>query len=168
MIPRLSRTVLVAACALHLTIVAYDNLVDYGTNFQFVQHVLSMDTVFPGNRDSLRAITSPAMHHLFYAGIIAWECLTATTLWWGAVRLAKSLRSDAATFRTCADVALAGLTMSLLLWLTFFVTVGGEWFMMWQSTEWNGVQVAARNFGMHAVPLLYLSLPPDRVAGEAG
>lgn len=31
---------------LHL-LVAFGNMTDYGTNFEFVKHVLSMDTIFP-------------------------------------------------------------------------------------------------------------------------
>ena len=46
--------------------------VNYGSNFDFVQHVLSMDTTFPGNQLKWRAISTPALHHAFYWTIIAW------------------------------------------------------------------------------------------------
>jgi predicted small integral membrane protein len=35
---------MVAALAAFAFLVSYDNLVDYRSNYQFVQHVLSMDT----------------------------------------------------------------------------------------------------------------------------
>jgi predicted small integral membrane protein len=43
-------------------------------------------------------------------------------------------------------VAIAGLTLGLLLWLVAFIAVGGEWFLMWQSAEWNGEEAAFRIF----------------------
>jgi hypothetical protein len=43
----LSKTAMVAAIALFASLVAFGNITDYGTNWAFVQHVLSMDTVFP-------------------------------------------------------------------------------------------------------------------------
>ena len=58
-------------------LVALNNVVDYGTNLRFVQHVLGMDTTFEDSRLRRRAITSPALHHAAYWAIIAAEALTA-------------------------------------------------------------------------------------------
>ncbi len=47
--------------------------------------------------------------------------------------------------------------MSVLLWAGAFLTIGGEWFAMWQSEKWNGTEVAVRNFmvsGILAIVLL--------------
>jgi predicted small integral membrane protein len=70
---RLAKTAMVAAVAAFATVVAFDNVTDYGTNFVFVQHVLSMDTILPGSTIGYRAITSPALRHAAYALIIAAE-----------------------------------------------------------------------------------------------
>jgi predicted small integral membrane protein len=40
-----------------------------------------------------------------------------------------------------------------------FITLGGEWFQMWQSREWNGIDAASQNFLVHGVVLLYLQTP---------
>ena len=48
------------------------------------------------------------------------------------------------------------LTLSLLMWLVPFLTVGSEWFLMWQSKTWNGQEVAVRDFTV--VGLIYLML----------
>ncbi|HEY4856776.1 MAG TPA: DUF2165 family protein, partial [Xanthobacteraceae bacterium] len=40
---RIAKAALVAAVALLASLVSFGNLTDYGTNFAFVQHVLSMD-----------------------------------------------------------------------------------------------------------------------------
>ena len=43
---RIAKTIMVACLALSALIVTFDNLTDYDTNFEFVRHVLSMDTTF--------------------------------------------------------------------------------------------------------------------------
>jgi predicted small integral membrane protein len=41
---RLTKIATIAALAAYAFIVAYDNIVDYGSNYEFVKHVLSIDT----------------------------------------------------------------------------------------------------------------------------
>ena len=60
MINRLIKAMVCFAVALFGLLVAGDNVIDYSTNFQFVQHVLSMDTI-PDKRSIGRAITEPAI-----------------------------------------------------------------------------------------------------------
>jgi predicted small integral membrane protein len=43
--------------------------------------------------------------------------------------------------------------------LVAFLTVGGEWFLMWQSKTWNGQEVAVRMFTVIGIVLLLLALP---------
>jgi predicted small integral membrane protein len=61
---RIAKAALVAAVALLASLVSFGNLTDYGTNFAFVQHVLSMDTIYPFSTIRYRAITNPALHHV--------------------------------------------------------------------------------------------------------
>ena len=44
---RLAKVAVSAALAVFALIVAYDNVFDYNSNYPFVRHVLSMDTIFP-------------------------------------------------------------------------------------------------------------------------
>ena len=65
---RFANIVLVAALAAFAFVVTYDNIVDYNSNYEFVRHVLSMDTTFPDNALMHRAITDPrlwtrGLHH---------------------------------------------------------------------------------------------------------
>jgi predicted small integral membrane protein len=57
---RLAKLLLVSSLAAFAFIVAYDNVVDYDSNYEFVRHVLSMDITFPTNTLRTRAITNPA------------------------------------------------------------------------------------------------------------
>jgi predicted small integral membrane protein len=52
------------------------------------------------------------------------------------------LHGPAATFNRAKTLAIAALTLGMLMWLVAFVTVGGEWFLMWQSRQWNGQDAA--------------------------
>jgi predicted small integral membrane protein len=93
MITRLAKTLLLAGVALFYTLVVFNNLTDFNSNYQFVRHVLSMDTTFPGNQRPLARAASPAWHSAFYIGIIAWEIATTILLWWGVAKLLRTVRS---------------------------------------------------------------------------
>ncbi len=143
MVTRVAKILLLAAIAFYYSIVVFNNITDYGSNYQFVHHVLMMDSTFPQNRGMWRALNPPAWHHAFYVSIILWEVVTAGLCWAGVVKMGIKLHAQAIVFNQAKAIAIAGLTMSLLMWLVAFLAVGGEWFLMWQSTvmEWAGCGV---------------------------
>jgi predicted small integral membrane protein len=161
---RLSKTGAVAAIAFFASLTAFGNITDYGTNWAFVQHVLSMDTVFATSMIKYRAIGNPTLQTAAYWLIIAAEMLTAILCWIGAARLLKT-SGDAAAFDRAKGFAVAGLTLGFLLWQVGFMSIGGEWFGMWMSEHWNGVPDAFRFFVTILIVLVYVVLP-DRT-GEA-
>jgi predicted small integral membrane protein len=154
---RTAKMLLVFAIAIFYTLVVLNNVTDYDSNYQFVRHVLMMDSTFPGNHAMWRAQNQPAMHTAFYLSIIAWEMLTTALCWWGGFRLLKALRGDAREFERSKSVAVAALTLGLLMWLVAFLGVGGEWFLMWQSKSWNGQDPAFRMFTVVGIVLLLLA-----------
>ena len=157
---RIAKMLLVFAVAVFYSFVVLNNTTDYESNYQFVRHVLMMDSTFPGNRGMWRAMNSPVWHTLFYVSIIAWETFTMILCWWGAVKLARALRGTAEAFNQAKRVAIAALTCALLMWLVAFLSVGGEWFLMWQSHTWNGQEAAFRMFAVVGLVLL-ITLQPD-------
>jgi len=154
---RSCKIALVAAIALFFTLVALGNLTDYGSNWQFVQHVLSMDTTFPDSDLRWRAITSPEIQTAGYWLIIATQLAVTGLLWFGCWRLAAALPGP--DFAGAKGFAVIGLTLGLLLYMTGFATIGGEWFAMWQSAVWNGQQKAFEFIGMIGLVLVVLLLP---------
>lgn len=154
MITRTAKLLLVCTLALFHTLVVFNNVTDFDSNYQFVRHVLMMDSTFAASHAHWRAINVPAIHVAFYVGVIAWEAAIAILLWWGALRLARSLGGPAASFNAAKRVPVLGLALSLLLWLVAFLCIGGEWFLMWQSPTWNGQQEAFRMFAVMALVLL--------------
>jgi predicted small integral membrane protein len=156
---RTSKMLLVFAVALFYSFVVLNNTTDYDSNYQFIRHVLMMDSTFPGNRGMWRALNPPVWHTVFYFSIITWEAATMILAWWGGIRLARALRGPAAFFNHAKAVAIAALTLSLLMWLVAFLGIGGEWFLMWQSKMWNGQDAAFRMFTVVGVVLLLVAQP---------
>jgi predicted small integral membrane protein len=156
---RAAKLALVFAVALFYTFVVLNNLTDYDSNYQFVRHVLMMDSTFPNNHGMWRAVNSPAMHTVFYISIIGWECVTMLLSWWGGLRLAKALGAPAVAFHQSKRIALIALSVALLMWLVAFLSVGGEWYLMWQSKSWNGQDAAFRMFTVIGIVLLLLAQP---------
>jgi len=160
MILRLSKAVFVAAVAFFNTLVVFNNVTDYDSNYQFVHHVFLMDSTFPDNRAMWRAVHPLWIHKVFYDGIIFWEVVAMAQTWAGSVQLVRAVRKSATAFQNSKHLAITGLTVSMLLWLVAFLTIGGEWFLMWQSKTWNGQEAAFRLFLVDGVILLFL-LTPD-------
>jgi predicted small integral membrane protein len=164
---RLAKVLLVAAIALFASLVAFGNITDYNTNLAFVQHVLAMDTIFPFSTIKYRAITDPTLQHLAYAMIIAAEVAVAILCWFGAAMLARHIRADARTFNRAKTFAVIGLGLGFLLWEVGFMSIGGEWFGMWQSQQWNGIPSAFR-FLITIIAVLILVAMPDQELDNRG
>lgn len=160
MMTRCAKTLMTLALALFALMVAFNNVSDYGSNFAFVQHVLSMDTTFPGNKAMYRAITTPTLWHAAYWLIIFGESLTCALLAIGALSMWRARRASAIEFARAKQWAVAGATMGFLVWFLGFMVVGGEWFLMWQSRAWNG-QEAAFRFYMAILGVLIFVNQPD-------
>jgi predicted small integral membrane protein len=73
------------------------------------------------------------------------------------------VKAPAAVFRQAKNMAIAGLTLSLLMWLVAFLTIGAEWFLMWQSKTWNGQEAAFRMFAIVGIVLILLVMKDDEL-----
>ncbi|MFJ7422303.1 DUF2165 domain-containing protein [Streptomyces uncialis] len=166
---------LTVTVAVYMALVAFGNITDFGTNQQFVRHVLAMDTTFKDEDLMWRAVESHTLADLAYLAIIVWETLAALVLlaagWlWlraltGGARNAPGTPGDDALDRARA-VATLGLVMVLLLFGLGFIGIGGEWFAMWQSSDWNGLDAATRNVTLAGLALVVVRLPTGRGATD--
>ena len=161
---RLAKIALLSSVALYYSLIVLNNLTDYGSNLQFVRHVLLMDTTFPDNRGMWRALRSPIWHSLFYLAIIAWEILTMLLCWCGVFRMVHAVGGTAILFQRASEIGIAGLASGLVMWLVAFLTIGGEWFLMWQSRSWNGQEAAFRMFAVLGLVLLVVVQPESQDA----
>ncbi|MBB5807447.1 putative small integral membrane protein [Saccharothrix ecbatanensis] len=148
--PQAAITALTGITALYMSFVAFGNITDYDTNHAFVQHVFAMDTTFGSPNTAWRAITNPTLVTIAYLMIIAWETVTALVLLAG---LGAWLRGREETARRLSST---GWVMQVLLFGGGFIAIGGEWFVMWQSKDWNGLSAAFQNFVIAALCLVLL------------
>ncbi|MFD5837572.1 DUF2165 domain-containing protein [Streptomyces collinus] len=144
----LAAALLTATIALYMALVAFGNITDFGTNQQFVRHVLAMDTTFKDEDLMWRAVTSRGLQDAAYVGIIVWETAAALVLIYGSWLWAR--RDDLRARR----MSTYGLLMVMLLFGAGFIAIGGEWFSMWQSEDWNGLDAATRIFLFSGVVLI--------------
>lgn len=157
--------VLVALNGLYILLVAFSNITDFGINQAFVQYVLAMDTTNfgapPGTEldpDVMwRAITNTTVQNVAYIGLIIWERATALVL---IASLVFWIRERGAGYRAARSLSAIGLLMLLLLFMGGFIAIGGEWFQMWKSTAWNGLDPAFRNSVLALIALVVIHLPP--------
>ena len=156
---RTIKLLLVFGVAIFYSLVVFDNITDYGSNYEFVRHVMMMDSTFPGNRGMWRAINTPLLHTAFYVSIITWETITTLLCWWGGFRMVRALRGTPAAFQYAKRVSIVALGLGLLMWLVAFLAVGDEWFLMWQSKTWNGQDAAFRMFTVIGIVLLLVAQP---------
>lgn len=146
---RLSKIVMVAGVAFWAFLITLGNITDYDANWQFVQHVMAMDSIFPNSPITGRAITDPTVQTLAYLLIILVEGLTCLAFLVAAVAMAKNLRAPKSAFRQAKGWVALGLIFGIGLWMIGFMAIGAEYFAMWQSSTWNG---------QHSAFMIYLSL----------
>lgn len=161
---RAVKVIMVGCLAVFALLVAFDDLTDYDTNYLFGQHVLSMDALKAGRL--YRRINSPAVRQAGYAPIIAGEALTGAASTGAAIALLRRLRVDARCFNRARRFVLIGGASGFLLWFFGFRAVGGEWFQMWQSPNWNDQELAFR-FYMTILTVLIFSQSARRKPRDA-
>ena len=151
---RISKVLLVAVAALFGSLVVFNNLVDYQSNYQYVMHVMSMDTTGNVAQAEWRAISYPIIWHLVYALIIVFEAVIALLCWLGALCMFQNRDGD--TFNQGKTFAIYGLTFGAILLLAF-MGISGEWFLAWQSKTWNGIQPGFRVASLFLLILIYIN-----------
>jgi predicted small integral membrane protein len=144
--------------AAYYTLVAIGNITDFGTNQQFVLHVFEMDTTFNDEDVMWRAIGSSVIQNVAYLLIIAWEVLIALVLIWATVAWVAGLRAGRGLERA-RRLSTIGWTMIVLLFAGGFIVIGGEYFQMWQSEDWNGLDPALQNVIIAGLALIIAHLP---------
>lgn len=127
--------------------VGITNATDYSTNLSFVRTVVLMEGLFSGEALRWRSVQSDRMHHLLYLSIILWEILCGSLAVIGAWRMYRARRRDAAGFSKASWPSTYAYGLSVALWFGGFVTVAGEWFLMWRGgasdTQGTALQLTA-------------------------
>lgn len=163
--------VLVATNALYMLIVAFGNITDYDTNYAFVERVFAMDTTNFGQGQDVnldpdimwRALDNPVLANVGYIGIIIAEALAGIVLLIAVIAWIRHLRGSV-SLAAARALATLGLVLVILVFFTAFITVGGEWFNMWRSVEWNGLDPALQNSILAIASLIVVHMVRDERA----
>lgn len=159
---RISKVALMLFVSLFGLLMMYSNFTDYATNYEYVGHVLSMDTTRENLKYSNRAITSPMLHHRIYWIIITLEVIYTVFCLMGAYQLLRNVNKDAALFHEAKKFALLGLLIAIFIYYVGLQVVGVEWFNMDLSETWN-YKDWARHIVDFIFPLLiYIAIRIER------
>lgn len=131
-------SILISLCfTFYMLLVCFNNLNDYWSNFSFVQNVTRMEGVFSKEQTGWRSIQNPTLHHIAYIGLILFEISTAMVLLTGSISLIRNYKASPFTFNQSKKWVKTGMTMGFILFFGFFISIAGEWFLMWQQSKWN-------------------------------
>ncbi|WP_223460083.1 MULTISPECIES: DUF2165 family protein [unclassified Pseudomonas] len=159
---RLSKATLMLFVSLFGLLMLYNNFTDYSSNYEYIAHVLSMDTTNDRHRYSHRAITSAIVHHRIYWLIITLEVVYTLFCLLGTYYLYKNINTCQEQFHEAKKPGLIGLLIALFLYYVGFQVIGAEWFNMDDSSAWN-YQDRARNIIDFIFPLLiYIAIKIER------
>ena len=154
---RFAKVALVLAVALVYSLIIFNSITNYDSNYLFFSHDLVKDVALPGGSSMWGAMDTWVGHTAVYVGIILWQLLILLLCWWGGLRLANALGRSALEFQQAKRLAKVGLTLGLLMWLLAVMSAGNEWSAMWRSRSWNGHEGTFGMFVLFAVALLLLT-----------
>jgi predicted small integral membrane protein len=157
LIVRTAKILIALSLAGFCLLVAFDNVTDPRANYDFVSHVMRMDTIFPDSTIMYRSVTDPVWWTVCYALIIATQAISGLLLLAGSVQMWRARLAPAAAFERAKTLAIAGLLLAFLLWFFVFMVIAGEWFAMWQSKDYNAQQASFRFYITVLAALIFLN-----------
>jgi predicted small integral membrane protein len=156
---RVVASIFVLMTAAYYLVVAFDNITNpvnpNASNWPFVQGVLSGDGVPADSGFEWRFIDATWFQVISYIGIITGETLTGILLLVGGI---LGLRRSATCPRwgRAQKWTFVGGTTGLLVFFFGFITVGGNWFIMYLNSKWNGMAPAFQNSVMTALMMIFV------------
>ena len=159
---RFSKATLMLFMTLFGLLINYNNFADYSTNYEFLAHILSMDTTLVDPKYAFRAITSPMAHHRIYWLLITLEVLFTAFCMIGTYHLFINLNNNAKKFHEAKKFAIIGLTIMIFVYYICFQVIGIEWFNMDQSPEWNYKDWAQYVIDFILPVLIYVAIRTER------
>jgi predicted small integral membrane protein len=147
-VERYFKTLLAFIIAVFCLSVGIDNIIDYQVNYEFVKHVVQMDTMktwFDLDISIKRGISNPAIHALLFHIIIASELISGLLALYSAFTMMKSIK-DHALFRAAKSTFVMSAGLMLTIWYFGFNVVAANWFYMWANVY--DAQAPAYNFSI--------------------
>lgn len=159
---RYSKVILMAYISFFGLLVITHNVTDYNSNYEYVAHILSMDTTTANENILYRAIDSPYLHHRIYWFIITMEVTYTVLCLMGTYHLYRKVNDSADAFHEAKKFSIMGIMVAIFIYYVCLQTVGVEWFDMDTSQSWN-----AKDWARHIVDfifpvMIYITLKVER------
>lgn len=154
---RYLKTTLVFFLAIFCLAVGLNNVIDYDVNFQFVRHILAMDTMHPWFNTDIaikRSINSPSLQAFFYHLIIATELLAGLLALIASIFMLKNIKHDH-HFSKSKNIFLIAAGLMLALWYFGFNVIASNWFYMW-ANQYNASPTAYDFIIFIMITVLYI------------
>ena len=141
---RMAVSALTLMAAAYYLLVAFDNITNPASNWAFVKGVLSGDGTPIGDGFQWREINATWFQIVAYVALIAMETLTGVILAIGGI---AGLRGGdkAPQWASAQRWTVVGCTTGLAVFFLGFITIGGNWFIMYLNSKWNGLDPAFQN-----------------------
>ncbi len=157
---RLVTTLFVLMVAAYYIVVAFDNITNplnpNGSNWPFVQGVLSGDGVPADSGFQWRFIDATWFQVLGYILIITGETITGIVLLIAGILGLRAVASPTRWAHAQKWTYVGGFT-GLAVFFFGFITVGGNWFIMYLNSKWNGLEPAFQNSVMTVSMLILVT-----------
>jgi predicted small integral membrane protein len=160
---RVARTVtsvLVLMVASYYLVVAFDNITNptnpNASNWPFVQGVLSGDGVPADSGFEWRFIDATWFQAASYIGIMVMEAITGILLLVAGILGLRGAKSPV-RWATAQRWTYVGGLAGLIVFFFGFMVVGGNWFIMYLNSKWNGLAPAFQNSMITLVMLVLVT-----------
>lgn len=157
---RVATSIFVLMVSLYYLVVGFDNITNptnpNASNWPFVEGVLSGDGVPADSGFQWRFIDATWFDAIAYIGLMTAETVTGILLLIAAV---KGLRgaADAERWGLAQKWTYAGGTLGLAVFFLGFIVIGGNWFIMYLNSKWNGMEPAFQNSVMTTLMLVLVT-----------
>lgn len=145
---RVVTSIFVLMVASYYVVVAFDNITNptnpNASNWPFVQGVLSGDGVPADSGFEWRFIDATGIQAVSYIGIITMETLTGIVLLIAGVLGLRHSRQADPWAHSQRWTYLGGI-LGLTVFMFGFMVVGGNWFVMYLNSKYNGLDPASQN-----------------------
>ncbi len=155
---KMCKMIMVALVASYITMVFFNNVTDYSTNLNYIQHVMTMDALPQDSPHHWRSIQTPLLHHTAYLFIIILQLLSSALCWKGFLQFLR--HTDRESVISARQTSNLGLVLAFGIWFGGFFVIGGEWFLAWQ-TPWGALASASRIMIAVGLTLIFINLPDD-------
>ncbi len=125
-------------------IVCLNNITAPGANLRFVEHIMTMDTTNRDRGTQWREINSPVIHRIAFITILLVEIAVTVLGFIGAYFLVTNLTAHGEAWESAKLFGYLAFLSALVVWFGVIQVMGAEWFVSWQSQEWNAIRDSTR------------------------